>query len=184
VKRAVATLAFVASGAWLALGCGGAARAPAQPSPRSIDAGAALGGEAAERDGGASEPLPSLEELAARGASEAPLMRERLRIEHAAPRSEELRAERDLCVRALYAASRPVRVWFADEGGQRRGEVASGTGGAVPPRGPACVRKGEALRLVVEGALPASGPGAEPAEPRKTAEPAEPAARAVVFTAP
>jgi hypothetical protein len=174
VKRVAPALAFVATSAWLAFGCGGAARAPAQPAPSARDAGVALGAEG-PRDGGTAEALPSLDELAARGPSEAPLMRERLRVERAAPRSEEVRAERDLCVRALYAATRPVRVWFADAGGQRRGEVASGTGGAVPPRGPACARKGEALRLVVEGALPAGGPGAEAGEP---------AARAVIFAAP
>jgi hypothetical protein len=111
-------------------------------------------------------------------------MRERLRSEHAAPRSEELRAERDLCVRALYTATRPVRVWFADESGQQRGELASGTGGAVPPRGPVCVRKGEALRLVVEGALPASGPGADRAVGAEPGKPAEPAARTIIFAAP
>ena len=118
-------------------------------------------------DGGAADGLPSLDAIAARGATDAPLMREMLRVERAAPRSPDVRADRDLCVRALFAASRPVRAWFADEAGNARGEVAAGASGAIPPRGPACAKKGESLHLVVEG----EGAG-------------DVAARAVLFAAP
>lgn len=100
--------------------------------------------------GAPADGLASTEALAARGATEAPLMREVLRVERAVPRSPALRANRDLCVRALFAASRPVRIWLADEAGLQRGEITTGAAGAVPPRGPACVQKGESVHLVVE----------------------------------
>jgi hypothetical protein len=92
-------------------------------------------------------------------------MRELLRVERVGPRSVDLRAERDQCVRALFAAPRPVRLWFADDANIARSEIASGTRGAVPPRGPMCAKKGESLHLEVEG-----DEGAE--------------ARAVIFAAP
>ena len=92
-------------------------------------------------------------------------MRELLRVEHAAPRSPELRAERDLCVRAVFAASAPVKAWFSDQAGAVRGEISSAAAGTVPPRGPACLKKGESVHLVVEGEGPVT-------------------ARAVVFSAP
>ncbi|HSO34659.1 MAG TPA: hypothetical protein VLT33_19125 [Labilithrix sp.] len=141
--------------------CGGAARGPATPS--AADAGP--GGGA---DGGAShaaDPLPSLAALAARGPTDAPLMREALRVEQAAPRSPDVRAERDLCLRAIFAASAPARAWFVDQAGAVRGEITSAAAGTVPPRGPACAQKGESLHLVVEGGAPLT-------------------ARAVIFAAP
>ena len=113
--------------------------------------------------------LPSLDVLAARGGADAPLMRELLRVERAAPRSPEVRADRDLCVRAVFAAAHPVRAWFSDQAGAVRGEAASGTSGPIPPRGPACVRKGELLHLVVEGGADGEG---------------DVSARAVLFAAP
>jgi hypothetical protein len=116
--------------------------------------------------------LPSLDTIAARGPTEAPLMRERLRVERVAPRSADLRAGEALCVRALFAATGPVRAWFADASGDRRGEIAAAASGAVPPRGPACAKKGEALHLVVEGAS-----GEDAGAPAA-------AVRAVIFAAP
>ena len=107
-----------------------------------------------------------MDALAARGVTDAPLMREVLRVERAVPRSPDVRADRDLCVRALFAASGPVRAWFADEAGSVRGDVTTGASGAVPPRGPVCAKKGESLHLVVESE---EGPVA---------------ARAVLFAAP
>jgi hypothetical protein len=77
-------------------------------------------------------------------------MREALRAASVSPRSADVRAERDLCVRAVFASSAAVRAAFADESGAVRGEPASGATGTVPPRGPVCVKKGEALHLVVE----------------------------------
>jgi hypothetical protein len=159
----VAAVAVASMGA-----CGGAPVAPSAPAPRplvtSLDAGAASG---------ASDALPSLDALAARGPSDAPLMREALRVDHAAPRSPDLRAERDLCVRASFAASVLVRAWFADESGAVRGEITSATSGTVPPRGPVCAKKGEALHLVIESAAAST-----------EARPWAASARAVIFAAP
>jgi hypothetical protein len=131
-----------------ALAACGAASPAATPSSRGplLDGGAEAGA-AEER---AVDGVPSLDALAARGPTDAPLMREALRVEHASPRSPDVRAERDLCLRAVFAAARPVRAWFADESGAARGEIASGASGTVPPRGPVCAKKGEALHLVVE----------------------------------
>lgn len=142
------------------MGCGGGGPAPAAPKA-AADAGL---GPAADA-GTAADGLASLDALSARGPTDAPLMRELLRVERAAPRSPDVLAPRDLCVRALFAASGPVRAWFSDAGGAPRGEVTTATSGAVPPRGPACARKGESLHLVIESDASA-------------------AARAVIFAAP
>ena len=127
-------------------------------------------------DGGAGnaavDPLPSLDALADRGPTDAPLMREALRVEHAAPRSADVRADRDLCLRASFAANAPVRAWFADGTGAARGETTVAASGTVPPRGPVCAKKGEALHLVVEST--AADDGRSPAA----------TARAVIFAAP
>ncbi|MDB4937335.1 MAG: hypothetical protein JWP87_4307 [Labilithrix sp.] len=78
-------------------------------------------------------------------------MREALRVEHAAPRSADVRADKDLCLRAVFAAASAVRASFADESGAARGDATTSASGVVPPRGPVCVKKGEAMHLVVEG---------------------------------
>jgi len=140
--------------------CGGPARGPA--APIAADAGPEGGADGASSR---ADALPSLAALAARGPTDAPLMREALRVEQAAPRSPDVRADRDLCVRAIFAASAPARAWFADQSGTARGEVTSAASGTVPPRGPACAKKGESLHLVVEGDGPLT-------------------ARAVLFAAP
>lgn len=142
--------------------CGAPSRAATAPA-RPVASGAA------SADAGATEPagsdgMPSLDALAATGPTVAPLMREVLRVERASPRSPDIRADRDLCLRAVLAAPRAARAWFADESGAVRGEIASGSSGTVPPRGPVCAKKGEALHLVVETT--------------------EPGARAVIFAAP
>jgi hypothetical protein len=116
---------------------------PSRPLVNARDAGA---GDAA-LDG-----LPALDALAARGPTDAPLMREALRVDHAGPRSPDVRADRDVCLRASFAATAQVRTWFADESGAARGETTTGASGTVPPRGPVCAKKGEALHLVVESA--------------------------------
>ena len=143
--------------------CGGGAPAPAHPAhPAPTDSGS---GTRADAGAPAPDLLPSTAALAARGPTDAPLMREVQRVEQAAPRAPDLRAERDLCVRAVFAASAPVKAWFADQSGAARGEISAAAAGTVPPRGPACLKKGESVHLVVEGAGPIS-------------------ARAVVFAAP
>jgi hypothetical protein len=62
-----------------------------------------------------------------------------------------LRFERDTCVTVVFAASSPIHLWLEDDARAKRGDPASGASGALPPRGPACVKRGEALRVVVEG---------------------------------
>ena len=100
----------------------------------------------------AGDDVPSLDSLAARGASDAPLMREVLRSADATkPSVLDVRAA-DACFRAVVAANAPVRARFEDEKRAPRGEDLAGASGLVPPRGPACARKGETLRLVVETA--------------------------------
>ena len=148
--------------------CGGIPVTPGVPPPRPL-----VTSRDADAANAALDTLPSLDALAARGPTDAPLMREALRVEHAAPRSPDVRADRDVCVRAAFAASVQVRAWFADESGAPRGETTSATSGMVPPRGPVCAKKGEALHLVVESA--ASD------EARSSAAAS---ARAVIFAAP
>lgn len=82
-------------------------------------------------------------------------MREAQRVADAA-KPYELRADKDICVRALFGADRPVKVWFEDDSKTPRGDVApASTSSLVPPKGPACAKKGETLKLVIEGATTA-----------------------------
>ena len=136
---------------WLAslAACGGAAPVAVPPPGRGVGSDGPVASGPPTVDA-----LPTTSALAARGATDAPLMRELLRVEQAAPRSADVRGERDLCVRVVFAASAPVKAWFADQTGAARGEVATATSGTVPPRGPACLKKGESLHLVVEAEGP------------------------------
>ncbi len=77
-------------------------------------------------------------------------MREVLRAADATTPSVLETGAADACFRAVVAASAPVRAWFEDEAHVVRGAALSGSSGLVPTRGPACARKGEPLRLVVE----------------------------------
>ena len=78
-------------------------------------------------------------------------MREIARWERATPRSPDLKADRDLCLRVAFAASGAVRVRLENAAADRRGEPTSGVDGLLPPQGPVCVARGEVVRLVVEG---------------------------------
>jgi hypothetical protein len=127
--------------------CAGAPPPAATPKQVSAthDAGAEAGAPPSAR-------VASLEELAARGPNDAPGMREQRRVADAStPVEIRAPAESDVCVRAVYAASRPVRAWIEDDSKTPHGDVApEATSGLVPPRGPACARKGELLRLVID----------------------------------
>jgi hypothetical protein len=92
--------------------------------------------------------VPSLDELAARGATDAPLMREVKRLDDVSKPTELEAGAADACFRAVVAASAPVKAWFIDATNAPRGEIAE-SAGLVPPRGPVCAKKGETLRLVV-----------------------------------
>ena len=140
VAFAAATVAFVA--------CAGSH--PAPPSQHPPQPPVAAGAPDAGPDAApAAEEVPTVLALAARGPTDMPLMREVVRSEDATkPTPVELRAA-DACLRAVVAASVPVQAWFEDEKHAKRGAELSGASGLVPPRGPACARKGETLRLVV-----------------------------------
>ena len=93
----------------------------------------------------------TLDEIAARGPTDAPMMREVKRAPEAAAKPTEVYLESDGCVRAAFAASRALRAWFEDDKQSKRGDVTpAAASGLVPPRGPACGKNGETLRLVVE----------------------------------
>ncbi|MFO0741356.1 MAG: hypothetical protein U0270_36005 [Labilithrix sp.] len=92
--------------------------------------------------------VPSLDELAARGATDAPMMREVRRLDGVSKPTDLEAGASDACFRAVVAASAPVKAWFIDATHAPRGEIAE-TAGLVPPRGPVCAKKGETLRLVV-----------------------------------
>ena len=99
--------------------------------------------------------VESLDSLATRGATEVALMREAQRVVDAT-KGYELKADRDICVRALFAANVPTKAWFEDDTKATRGDATPvSTSSLVPPKGPACAKKGETLRLVVEAATTA-----------------------------
>jgi len=134
--------------------CGASSRDAARPAPKSVARADADAGAPATPASLGPE-VPSVEVLASRGPSDAPQMREVLRVSDASKLPAEIKAATsDVCVRAIVASSAPVRAWLEDEAHAPRGEVAvAGGAGAtslVPPRGPACTRRGEVLRLVVE----------------------------------
>jgi hypothetical protein len=149
VRRA-ARITLLALG-W-ASGCAGSSPRSPGAIPSSKDAGAAsldAGTDATIEAAG--EPLLSLDELAARGATDAPLMREIARVQDTSNALVVRDPARDACFRAAFSASAPVRASLVDQTGAPRGEISlAATTGLVPPRGPACARKGESLRLVIE----------------------------------
>ena len=106
-------------------------------------------------DAGAGERVESIDSLATRGATEIASMRETQRVADAS-KPFELKADKDTCVRALFAADHPVKAWMEDDSKAPRGDVVeSSKSSLVPAKGPACARKGETLKLVIEGATTA-----------------------------
>ncbi|MBX3201489.1 MAG: hypothetical protein KF894_25355 [Labilithrix sp.] len=120
----------------------------APPPPPSAIPAATDGGGSPDAASGAR--APSLDELAARAATELPSMREIGRAADATTPTVVTTGATDGCFRASLGASTPVRAWFEDASGDPRGEALSATAGLVPPRGPVCARRGETLRLVVD----------------------------------
>lgn len=143
-RAAVAAFALLAP-----LGCAG------EPRRAPSATGAAAGAADAGTDAAVGQvPLPSLDELAAAAQHDVAGMREVARLEHAEARSASLVADAGAgtCVRVRFAASRTVDVALTDRDGRSRGDGAHGTGGLVPPLGPACVAGKDELQLVVKGA--------------------------------
>jgi hypothetical protein len=136
--------------ALLAFACGAVLRQPlgcAQPvtparAPRAIAAVADAGSAA------------SFDALVARGAAIAPGMREVARTQSAGDKVEIAHAEgRDACVRVAFAASSPVIAKLMDGAGNvLASSDAPATDGVLGQRGPVCVRKGDAVSAVAEGA--------------------------------
>jgi hypothetical protein len=146
-----ALAAAVFAAAALACAPAPARRATPPPPPPAVALERDAGADAAAPAG---SEVPSVDELAARGPTDMPLMREALRASDVTSAPVVLAAtSADTCFRAVVAASAPVRAWFEDDKRTRRGEPAE-EAGLVPPRGPACARKGEHLRLVVEPPSP------------------------------
>lgn len=126
--KAILALVLVACGAHPA------PRTEAQPATATVDASAPLPGL-----------LPTYEALVERSVAEVPGMHEALRIE----RTTELVPKVDTCYRAIVGSEGDrVRAYFADATATRGDPGTT----VVPPRGPVCARKGEALRLVLDGA--------------------------------
>jgi hypothetical protein len=125
--------------------CGGGP-SPADQAPRrpSVDR---TGAKGASPEATAPRPVPDHAEIASRGARDAPMMREVRRLEWPNASGARITAEHDACFRAAFEAASTIDIAFVDERGEPRSEAARGEHGLVPPRGPVCVKKGEAIEL-------------------------------------
>lgn len=131
-----------------------AALACATPPSKNVasdsarDAGADADAGAGPRASAPAANVPSLDALAAWAAPDVASMTELTRAEIAGPRVGTVTLAYDACLRAAFGASRDVRAAFVDAEGAPRGPSITAARGLVPPRGPACGRKGETLALV------------------------------------
>jgi hypothetical protein len=121
---------------------------PAAPPPSSAPP---VAGASSAPDPAA---LAAFEALAAQGSTLAPGMREAARREGGADPVALVSAEgRDTCLRVAFAASVPVKARLVDAAGNVL--AASGdpaTDGVLGARGPVCVRRGDVVKGVAEGA--------------------------------
>ena len=152
-----AALGLVAP-AVLAATLGGCARRgpPGVPpgAPAMVDTRRGPGLPPATTPASADADDPALDALAARAASLAPGMREEVRIETPGARLPVplLRADKaDACARVAFAAPSAGRAWLEDAKGAVLAET-SGRSGALGPRGPVCIRRGDTITLRFEGA--------------------------------
>ena len=130
------------------LGCGGGPAHPRLPEEVPIgsrtevaDAGAADAGDA----------LPPMAELIARAPQLAPGMQVLTTGDDAAPKTLTLApVATDLCVRGIFVADAPVRATLLTSAGDALAETDAATSGTFGPRGPVCLRKGQALTLRFE----------------------------------
>jgi hypothetical protein len=103
--------------------------------------------------------LLSVDALAARAPSLAPGMHEVARgdltgIAGTSAR-EIVRAEAtDTCARLALVAQPPVRAWLSDARGDVLAEAPDAGEASLGPRGPVCVRKGDAITLHLEASEP------------------------------
>jgi hypothetical protein len=136
--------------ALLACACGAALHQPAATK-------AALGPEAAPApmpSASNAEAMAAFDALAARGQALAAGMREVARKESDGERVEIARADkRDACVRVAFESTAPVVAKLVD----REGRVLAAskeptTEGVLGERGPVCVRKGDVVACLADGA--------------------------------
>jgi hypothetical protein len=135
--------AFVA----LACACGMAARATpagAPPVRSEVDASPPAADAA---------PQTRFDSIVMRGPSIAPGMREVARRDSFGEKIEIVRADqRDTCVRVAFEAATPVAAKLVDGTGTVLAMTSvAGADGLLGEKGPVCVRKGEALSVLVEG---------------------------------
>jgi hypothetical protein len=101
----------------------------------------------------AGNPVPSLEELAARAVRVAPGMHELARGEVTLPVSIGLpKVDGDVCVRVAFAGRAPLRAALQTTSGDALVAAEPSTDGLLGPRGPVCVRRGQGVVLVMESA--------------------------------
>ena len=114
MQRTIATILLALSA------CGSPQTPP--PAPKNtavVDAAAPVAVDAGE-------PVEPIESLAARGANEIASMRESQRVADAS-KPIELKADKDICVRVLFAADHAVKAWLEDVSKSPRGDVVEAT---------------------------------------------------------
>lgn len=135
----------------LACACGAAVRqqppAPARGPEPVVSATPAA-------DASADEAKAAFVALAARGGALAPGMREVARKECGTEAVDLVKAEgRDVCVRVAYEATVPVTAKLVDGAGRVLATGGAATAeGVLAEHGPVCVRRGDVVRGVAEGA--------------------------------
>jgi hypothetical protein len=143
----------------LACACGAAVRAqgPARPAvsdePPATSAAGANAGTGPDA-GETAEATAAFDAMAARAASIAPGMREVVRKDAGPDAVDLVRAEtRDVCVRVAYEATVPVVAKLVERsGGVLVAGDAPAAEGVLGARGPVCIRRGEVVRGMAEGA--------------------------------
>lgn len=161
MKRAVASVVSGLALAALAASCAGAPTAAPRAPQGATDAGVARATASADAaaEAAATDPVPTLDALAAGAARTAPGMRELLRRELDAPaeatRLELLIAPSDTCLRVRVVSASAVHASMEGSAGNALAETPSATDVSLAERGPVCVRKGERVTLVLAPREPA-----------------------------
>ncbi len=133
----------------LACACGAAATTTATPERVA----SAASGQAATAPVPA--PAESFDDLVALGPTLAPGMREIARKVSGASDDgvELLRADSgDACVRVAFAAAGAIVAKLVDQGSDVLSTIGPVAEGALGERGPVCVRKGDVVRAIADGA--------------------------------
>jgi hypothetical protein len=132
----------------LACACGAAVR-PTAPSPVGVTPPPVASGHETETSAATSAAFDA---LAARGATVAPGMHEVARKEGTSVDLVKADA-RDACVRVAFESAAPVTAKLVDASGNALASLdAPATEGVLASRGPVCVRRGEVVHGIAEGA--------------------------------